>query len=561
MPTFTSDNVEWEPTTTIVQEIPVVIVTADAFAHEHASEIESTNAIKEIQTEGEVVHGITHEFSLEVQTVSEFVPEHAFEIESISAVKEIPLKEEIVCGISHVFSSEEQTVGEFIPEHSFEIESLSSVKEMPLEEEIVCGIASELILEEQTETASELVPEIAFGLQNVSAGRDILGFEEEMVCEIAQELSLEEETASELVPEIALELQNVSAVRDIPFEAEMVCGIAQELSLGEKTVSSDSAVPEFACEIENISAVQEIPFEDKIVYGVVQEFFSEQQTVSASTQEFAIEEEAVKETVNETPLEEEMVNVIAHEVSTEITSASPAVEPLNKVISDVPLLVDSSAKECSTSISLKTKAFATPAEKGSAKSCSLGLNAEAHEFVPQKTRFPELESFGGVSDGAAAVKNKEKTWANGEVEEPIRLNARAKEFVPSKQVHIHEEFRRTSSGGVSGRTAAVPTREETGSATSQRSLNVYAREFVPSNFRGNGAVHANHSNAPARAPVYRPAAPRPAPGFRPRGQNGILHRLPSGRFLRHHPRVRLRFQGNQQVSPHAMTPRWSTTDR
>ena len=519
MTTFTSNNVGWEPTTAIVQEIPVVIVTADAFAHERASEIESTNAIKEIQTEGKVVHGIAHEFSLEVQTVSEFVSEHVFEIESISAVKEIPLKEEIVCGISHELSSEEQTVGEFIPEHSFEIESVSAVEEMPLEEEIVCGIASELSLEEQTETASELVPEIA------------------------------------------LELQNISSVRDIPFEEEMVCGIAQELGLGEQTVTSDSAVPELACEIENISAVQEISFEDEIVRGIAQEFSSGQQTVSAFTQEFAIEEEAVNETFNETLLEEEMVNVISQEVSREITSGSAEVEHLNKVISDVTLLVDSSAKECSTSISLKTKAFATPAGKGSAKSCSLGLNAKAHEFVPQKTRFPELASFGEVSDGAAAVKNREKTGANGEFEEPIRLNARAKEFVPSKQVHIHEEFKRTSSGGVSGRTAAVPTREDTGSATSQRSLNVFAREFVPSNFQSNAAVHANHSNAPARVPVYRPATPRPAPGFRPRGQTGILHRLPSGRFLRHHPRVRLRFQGDQQVSPHVMTPRWSTTDR
>ena len=107
MTTFTSKYVEWKPTTAIVQEIPVVMVTADAFAHEHASEIESTNTVIEIRTEGEVVHGIAYEFSLEVQTVSEFVPEHAFEIESISAVKEIPLKEEIVCGISHEFSSEE----------------------------------------------------------------------------------------------------------------------------------------------------------------------------------------------------------------------------------------------------------------------------------------------------------------------------------------------------------------------------------------------------------------------------------------------------------------------
>ena len=305
----------------------------------------------------------------------------------------------------------------------------------------------------------------------------------------------------------------------------------------------------------NISTVQEIPFEDEIVCGVAQEFSSGQQTVSAFTQEFAIEEEAVKETVNETPLEEEMVNVIAHEVSTEITSVSAEVEPLNKIISNVPLLVDSSAKECSTSISLETKVFVTPAEKGFAKSCSLELNAEAHEFVPQKTRFPELASVGGASDGAAAVKNREKTGANGEVEEPIRLNARAKEFVPSKQEHIHEEFKRTSSGGVSGRTAAVPTREDTGSATSQRSLNVFAREFVPSNFQSNAAVQ------PVRDPVYRPAAPRLAPGFRPRGQAGILHRLPSGRFLPHHPRVRPRFQGDQQVSPHVMTPRWSTTER
>ena len=550
MTTFTSNNVEWEPTTSTVQEIPVVIVTADAIAHEHASEIESTNTIKEIQTEGEVVHGIAHEFSLEVQTVSEFVPEHAFEIESISAVKEFPLKEETVCGISHEFSSEEQTVREFIPEHAFEIESVSSaVKEMPLEEEIVCGIVSELSLEEQTETSSELVPEIALELQNVSAVRDMPS-EEEMVCGIASEQSVEEETASELVPEIPLELQNVSTVRDIPFEEEMVCGIAQELSLGEQTaVSSDSAVPEFACEIENISAVQEIAFEDQIVCGVSQELCSEQQTVSVSTHEFTIELEDVNETVTEIPLEQEMVNVIAHEVSTDITSVSPAVEPLNKVIIDVPLHVDSSAKESSTSISLETKAIATPDEKSSAKSCSLGLNAEAREFIPQKTRFPELASFNGVSDGgAAAVKNREKTGADGEVVEPVRLNVWAKEFIPS-------------SGGVSGRTAAVPTREDTGSATSQRSLNVFAREFVPSNFHNNAAVHPNHSNAPTMAPVYRPAAPRTAPSFRSRSQAGIQHRLPSGRFLPHHPRVRPRFQGDQQVSPHVMRPRWSTTDR
>ena len=510
MTTFTSNNVEWEPTTAIVQEMPVVIVTADAFAHEHTSEIENTNTIKDIQTEGGVVHGISHEFSLEVQTVGEFVPEHAFEIESVSAVEE-----------------------------------------MPLEEEVVCGIASELDLEEQTETASELVPEIAWELQNVSRVRDI-PFEEEMVCGIAQQLSVEEETVSELVPEIALELQNVSAVTDIPFEEEMVCGIALESSLGEQAVSSDSAVPEFACEVENIMAVLEIPLEDEIGCGIAQEFSSGHQSVSAFTQEFASEE------VNETPLKEEMVNVIAHQVSTEITSVSPEVESFNKVTSDVPLLVDSSAKESSTSFSLETQAFATPVEKSSAKSCSLGLNVEAHEFVPQKTGFPELASFGGVSDGgAAAFKNRGKTEADGEVEKPIRLNARAKEFVPSKQVHIHEE----SSGGVSGRTAAVPTREDTGSATSQRSLSVFAREFVPCNFQNNAAVHPNHSNAPTMAPVYRPAAPRPAPGFRSRGQAGIQHRLPSGRFLPHHPRVRPRFNGGQQVSPHVMTPHWSTTDR
>ena len=509
MTTFKSNNVEWEPTTAIVQEIPVVMVTADAFAHEHTSEIESTNAIKDIQTEGEVVHGISHEFSLEVQNVGEFVPEHAFEIESVSAVEE-----------------------------------------MPLEEEVVCGIASELSLEEQTETASELVPEIAWELQNVSRVRDI-PFEDEMVCGIAQQLSVEEETVSELVPEIALELQNVSAVTDIPFEEEMVCGIALESSLGEQAVSSDSAVPEFACEVKNIIAVQEIPLEDEIVCGIAQEFSSGQQSVSAFTQEFAIEE------VNETPLEEEMVNAIAHKVSTEITSESPEVEPFNKVTSDVPLLVESSAKGSSTSISLET----TPAgKKSSAKTCSLGLNVKAREFVLPKTRFPELASF--VRDGgAAAFKNRGKTGADGEVEKPIKLNARAKEFVPSKQVHIHEEFERTSSGGISGRTAALPTREDTGSATSQRSLSVFAREFIPSNLQNNAAVHPNRSNAPTMAPVYRPAAPRPAPGARPRGQAGIQHRLPSGRFLLHHSRVRPRFNGAQQVSPHVMRPRWSTTDR
>ena len=304
-------------------------------------------------------------------------------------------------------------------------------------------------------------------------------------------------------------------------------------------------VPEFACEIENISAVKEIPFEDEIVCGVAQEYSSEQQTVSASTQEFAIEEEAVHETVNETPLEEEMVDGTVHEVSTEITPVSPEVETFNNVIGDVPLLIDSSAKECSTSISLETKAFATPAEKSSAKCCSLGLNAEAHEFVPQKTRFPELASFGGVSDGgAAAVKKREKTGADGEVEDAVRLNARAKEFVPS-------------SGGVSGGTAGMPNREDTGSAKSERSLNIFAREFVPSNFQSNAAVHPNHSNAPAVASVYRPASPRPAPGFRPRGQAGIQRRPPAGRFPPNHPRVRPRFHGAQQV----MRPRWSTTDR
>ena len=351
------------------------------------------------------------------------------------------------------------------------------------------------------------MPEITLELQNVSAARDN-PFEEEMVCGIASELSVEEETVNELLLEIALELQNVNAVGDIPFEEEMVCGIAQELSLGEQTaVSSGSAVPEFACEIESISAVQEIPFEDEIVCEVAQEFSSEQQTaVSASTYEFAMEKEDVNETVTEIPLEEEMVNVIAHEVSTEITSASAEVESLNKVISDVPLLVDISTKESSTSISLETKAFATPDEKSSAKGCSLGLNAEAHEFVPQKTRVAELASFGRVSDGgAAAVNKREKTGAVGEVEEPVRLNARAKEFVPS-------------SGGVSGETACVPNREDTGSAKSERSLNVFAREFVPCNFQSNAAVHLNYSNAPAMAPVYRPASPRPAPGFRPRGQ-------------------------------------------
>ena len=199
---------------------------------------------------------------------------------------------------------------------------------------------------------------------------------------------------------------------------------------------------------------------------IAREISSEEQTVSASTHEFVIEEEAVDETTNEIPLEEEIVNVIAHEVSTEIPPVSAEVEPPSKkATSDVPLLVDSSAKECSTSISLETKAVAIPAEKISAKHCPLGLNAEANEFVPQKTRFPELVSFGhadGVSDGTAAVKNRDKTAVDASrVHDPAGLNAKAKEFVPS-------------SGGASGGIVAVPSE-----LLSERSLNVFAREFVP----------------------------------------------------------------------------------
>ena len=103
----------------------------------------------------------------------------------------------------------------------------------------------------------------------------------------------------------------------------------------------------------------------------------------------------------------------------------------------------------------------------------------------------------------------------------------------------------------------MPNRGGTGSAKSERSLNVFAREFVPSNFQSNAAVHPNHSNAPAMDPAYRPASPRPAPGFRPRGQAGIQHRPPAGRFPPNHSRVRPRFHGAQQV----MRPRWSTNEK
>ena len=493
MNTFTCSDGESEPTTAIVQEIPVVIVTVDESAHKLALQNESITTVKEIQTEGEIIHGIAHELSLEVQTAKEFVPEFAVEIENISAVREIPFEEEIVCGITH-------------------------------------------------------------------------------------EISLEEQTVSEIVPEIAIEVQNVSSVRDIPFEEEIVCGITQELSLEEETVNRDFAVPEIACGIERISAcaVKEIPFEHETVRRIPNEISSEEQTVSTSTHELAIEEEAVDETTNEIPLEEEMVNVMSCEISTEIPLESAEVEPaFNKVISDdVPLLVDSSAKKCPTSISLETKAFATPAEKSFVKSCSVGMNAKTNEFVPQKTRLSKLTSFGGVSDGTATeptVKNRVKTTVDvaGKVEDPVELNARAKEFVPSSGgasggtvAAKHREKTvvglnaRTkefvpSSGGASGGIVVVPS----GSDKPERSLNAFAREFVPSNFRSNAAVHPN--NAPVMAPVYRPASPRPATGFRPRGQAVIQRRLPSGRFLPIHPRVRPRFHGPQQV----MRPRWSTADR
>ena len=187
--------------------------------------------------------------------------------------------------------------------------------------------------------------------------------------------------------------------------------------------------------------------------------------------------------------------------------------------------------ECSTSISLETKAFAIPAEKSSAKHCSLELNAEANEFVLRKTRFPELVSFGhvdGVSDGTATVREKTAVDAGRVQDHPAGLNARGNEFVPPSR-------------GASGGTVAVPS----GSDKSERSLNVFAREFVPSNFQSNAAVHP--SNVPAMAPVYRPASPRPPPEFRPRDQAVIQRRLPSGRFLPIHPRVRPRFHGAQQV--------------
>lgn len=166
--------------------------------------------------------------------------------------------------------------------------------------------------------------------------------------------------------------------------------------------------------------------------------------------------------------------------------------------------VGGSAKKSSKAITCTVQEFGVQTGASSNKSRFPGLNVEVKEFVPRKIRI--AQSFCGVGGGTVAAANRGSTGVEKEVEYPLKLNENAKEFVPSKQVYTLNQYESSSSGRVNDVAAAVSTGKDTEITKSKpRCLNIFAKEFIPSNFHHNEAAQPRcppqRYSAPAMTPV------------------------------------------------------------
>ena len=520
-----------------------------------ADQIVCITQIKAISFEEDKVSGvITHPLALEDEIVSVLTPELTVKANAVNHVNEVVVEE-----VKELCNSQDLALKENVCEEEADLSNLEEtkyeVREILSEEVKVDKIVQELVVDK--EQVSKIVPDIAAETESISqvkvSGDRVFG--------ITHEINLKEGIVRKLTSECVHDLETIKDLIEIPVEKS-----GQEIHLEKPTGSEpNERTP------ESVQEVKEDHFEDVTVEHSFDEPPEDKQDVRECTHEDASDIEGVTNVNGEILLEEELHSnsdktslqpkceshseLEKHKTvkdkdvdcssvrgcSLEEKNDLPDKNPQRVVVSANISEGESSAKDSYQIVSLSSQPSHKLEDATSTERCSLELNASAKEFVPRKVFISE-SSLRGEDRGPSIMKDSEQTGADKHPKNEGRFNAEAKEYIPSTQVRLCEN-------------------KTAGNSLSENTSSMFAGEFVPSYVNTNAASHSRFphqiNHASAMRPVYRPAPPRPVPGFRPRGHARMQHRRRAGRFPPNQPRMRFR----PRNPPHNVRwPPWSTFD-
>ena len=576
----------------IIQELCIEKEQVSKIVPDTANETECITQIKGIPFEEDRVSGvITHPLTLEDEIVSVLTPELTVQANAVNIVKEVVVEE--VKELSNIQDlALKENICEEVPDFANLEETEDEERELLSEEVKVDKIVQELVIDR--EQVSKIVPDIADETDSISQVKEIQ-VAGDRVFGITHEISLKEGNVRKLTSECAHDLETIKEVKEIPVEKSVQEFYSEKpTELNAQTPDSDQVEKENhfedtkvehssdestkdkqdvrECTNKNASDIESITSEageillGKDVPGMnsdktslkpsyksepggskekqeehngVREYLQENQTVNLVTGDISVEDVGVG---NESfSKNDEMIGEVKDVLIIEEKNDPPDKNPKGAVVSGKIWEVENSPKDSYQTTNFTAQPSHNLDKETSTKRYSTELNASAKEFVPGKIFTPE-SFFRGADDGPSSMKNIEKTGAHKHSKNESRLNAEAKEYVPSTQARLCEV-------------------RVAGNSQSENILSMFAGEFVPSHVNTNAASHPRFphqiTHAPAMRPVYRPAPPRPAPRFRPRGHARMQHRRPAGRFPPNQPRMRFR---PRNPPNNVRWPSWSSFD-
>ena len=465
------------------------------------------------------VDKIVQELVTDREQVSKIIPDMADETESISQDKEIQVTGDNVFGITHEISLKEGIVRKLRPECTHDLETIKDEEEEEEEEE------EEIPVEKNCEP---------FHLEK-PPGKE-LNVQKPDSHQVEKEDHDEDAKVEHPSDESTDDKQDVAeCTNENTTDIESLTSDAGEILLKKDVAGTNSDKTSLKPASEPKPGRSKDEQEE---HNGARENLQQNQTVNFVTGEFSAEDIGVSN--DSFSKNDEMIGEIKDVLIIEEKNDPPDKNPNGVVVSGKNLEVENAPPKDSNQTVSFTVQPSHNLDKGTlTKRCSTELNASAKEFVPGKILTPE-SFFKGADNGPSNMKNIEKTVADKDPKDEGRLNAEAKEYVPSTLAGLRES-------------------RAAGNSQSDNTLSMFAREFVPSYVNTNAAFQPRFPHpinyAPAMRPVYRPAPPRPR--FRPRGHARMQHRRPAGRFPPNQPRMRFR---PRNPPNNVRWPPWSSFD-
>ena len=460
---------------------------------------ETANEVGKMLSEDVKKDEILQELCTGEEQVRTIVPDEADQTECITQIKGIiPFEEDRVSHIvAHHLTLEDEIKSVITPELTLEGNAVNIVKEELVEERKELSDIRDLTFKENV---CEEVADFA-NLEKSEDEEEEMLSEDVRVDKIFQELVIDREQVSKNIPDIADETESISQVKEMKVAGDRVFGITHENSLKEGIVrkcTSECASLETIKDVEEIpveksgqqfhlekptgneqnpstpDSIQEVKedrFEDAIVERSSDESTEDKQDVRGCTREDASDTEAVTSVNGEIILLKEELHGNFDKAS--LQSAYESHNELEKYNAVKPKDVDCASSVCGCLLEEKNdlpdknpqgvvvsgntiegerstkhgyqivNLSAQPSHNledstsSSTKRSSLELNASAKEFVPRKV-FTSESCFRREDSGPSSMKDSDLTGTDKHSKSEGRLNAEAKEFVPSTQARLCE---------------------------------------------------------------------------------------------------------------------------